>query len=147
MNEYKDSFSSLLKFCSDFATDAQGKGWNIQVMNFDAGGDPKTWPQQDTIGLSEFDLELNDGTIEISAMLVLSTWNDPNGFRLADQMNMLVNRLLPGCPIKLVNASTSALRGILAVRNGTHVAPPIDLEIRTAQGVMINLLSDQIWRP
>lgn len=147
MNEYKDTFSSLLKFCRDFATDMQGKGWNLEVHNFDAAGDPQTWPQHDVVGLSEFDFELDDGSIEVSAMIVLSTWDDPNGFRLADQMNQLVNRLLPGCPVKLFNASSGATRGIMAVRNGTRVAPPIDLTVRTAQGVMINLISDQIWRP
>lgn len=147
MNEYKDTFSSLLKFCRDFSTDMESKGWNLAVHNFDAAGDPQAWPQQDVVGLSEFDFELDDGTIDVSAMFVLSTWDDPNGFRLADQMNQLVNRLLPGCPIKLYNASNGQARGLMIVKNGTRVAPPIDLTTRTAQGVMVNLVSDQVLRP
>lgn len=146
-NEYRDTFASLLRFCKDFTTDATGYGWNLEVKNFDASGDPQTWPAQDCIGISEFDFELNDGTIEVSVMIILSTFEDTNNFRLTEQMNQLVNRLIPGQGVKLYNSTTGALRGHFAVRNGTRVAPPLDLETRTAQGVMVTLLSDQTLRP
>ena len=146
-NEYKDSFSSVIRFCADFAVDAAARGWNLEVKNFDAAGDPQTWPAQDCIGISEFDFELDDGTIEVNLMFILSTFGDTNNFRLTDQMNMLVNRLIPGQAVKLYNSTTGTLRGHFAVRNGTRVAPPLQLETRTAQGVMVKLLSDQTLRP
>ena len=146
-NEYKDSFSSVIRFCTDFATDAAARGWSLEVKNFDASNDPQNWPTQDCIGISEFDFELDDGTIEVNLMFILSTFEDTNNFRLTDQMNMLVNRLIPGQAVKLYNSTTGTLRGHFAVRNGTRVAPPLKLETRTAQGVMVKLLSDQILRP
>lgn len=146
MNEYRDTFSSMLRFCRDFAEEMKAFGWNLEVKNFDASGDPQTWPAQDCVGISEFDFELNDGTIEVSLMIILSTYEDTNNFRLTEQMNKLVNKVIPGGMIKLYDGSNGRTRGLFAVRNGTRVAPPLDLETRTAQGVMISLLSDQTLR-
>jgi hypothetical protein len=146
MNEYRDTFSSVLKFCRDFSDEMKGRGWNLTVVNFDAANDPQTWPTTDVVGVSEFDFELDDGTIGVSMMIILSTFEDTNNFRLIEIMNQLVNRLIPGKRVNLVDGSNGRTRGFLVVQNGTRVAPPLDLETRTAQGIMVSLLSDQTLR-
>jgi hypothetical protein len=124
----------------------KGRGWNLTVVNFDAANDPQTWPTTDVVGVSEFDFELDDGTIGVSMMIILSTFEDTNNFRLIEIMNQLVNRLIPGKRVNLVDGSNGRTRGFLVVQNGTRVAPPLDLETRTAQGIMVSLLSDQTLR-
>lgn len=146
MNEYRDTFSSVLKFCSDFAAEMSGRGWNLTVVNFDAANDPQTWPASDVVGISEFDFELDDGTIGVSMMVIISTVEDTNNFRLIEIMNQLVNKLIPGKRIQLVDGANGRVRGFLVAQNGTRVAPPLDLETRTAQGIMVSLLSDQTLR-
>jgi hypothetical protein len=146
MNEYRDTFSSVLKFCNDFAAEMKGRGWDMKVVNFDAANDPQTWPSSDVVGVSEFDFELDDGTIGVSMMLVISTVEDTNNFRLTEIMNQMVNKTIPGKRMSLVDGASGRTRGFLVVQNGTRVAPPLDLETRTAQGIMVNLLSDQTLR-
>ena len=146
MNEYRDTFSSVLKFCSDFAAEMKGRGWDLTVVNFDAANDPQSWPSGDVVGISEFDFEMDDGTIGVSMMLIISTFEDTNNFRLIEIMNQMVNKTIPTKRIPLVDGSNGRTRGFLVVQNGTRVAPPLDLETRTAQGIMVSLLSDQTLR-
>lgn len=147
MNEYRDTFASLIRFCQDFSTDMAASGFNLKVMNLDAMADPQEWPDQDVIGVAEFDFELDDGTIQVDLMVAVSTFEDTNNFRLNELLNHLVNRLLPNQRIKLLNANNGAARGFLYVRNGTRVAPPFKSTTRAIQPVMVSLLSDQILRP
>lgn len=146
MNEYRDSFASAIRFCRDFAEDMKAFGFDLDVMNFDAADSPEMWPNKDVIGLAEFNLELDDGIILIQNIFAVSTIEDTNNFRLNEIMNQLLNRLLPGSAIKLYDAKSGKLRGLLAIRNGTRAASPIATKTRTVQPIMVSLLSDQILR-
>lgn len=146
MNEYRDTFSSLLRFCTDFTLDMQGLGYDLEVINFDAAGEAQTWPKKDVVGLGEFNFELDDGFIMVQAVFAVSTYEDTNNFRLNEQMNQILNRLLPGGRIKLFDGSSGRQRGFLVVRNGTRVAPPLSSQTRTVQPVMVSLISDQTLR-
>lgn len=146
MNEYRDTFSSLLKFCSDFSASMKAQGVELKVMNLDAMGDPQEWPDQDVVGLAEFDFDLDDGTIEVSMMIAVSTVEDTNNFRLNQIINDLVNLLIPSRRINLYNATNGQLRGFMVVQNGTRVAPPMKTKTRAIQPIMVSLLSDQTLR-
>jgi len=146
MNEYRDSRASLIRFCRDFADEMVGRGIEMDVIDFDTAGEPQTWSKKDVIGIGEFTFTLNDGNIEIDVALGLSTVEDTNNFRLADLTNMLVNKLVPGMRIKLLNASSGQTRGFLAITNGTRVAAPFPSTTRTVQPIMISLISDQTLR-
>lgn len=146
MNEYRDTFASLIRFCQDFAAGMQGSGINLKVMNLDAINDPQEWPDQDVIGVAEFDFALDDGTIEVDMMVAVSTVEDTNNFRLNEIMNQLVNLVIPGRRINLYDGSNGRLRGFMAVQNGTRVAPPMKVKTRAIQGIMVSLLSDQTLR-
>lgn len=146
MNEYRDSRASVIRFCRDFADEMKGRGVEMDVVDFDTAGEPQTWPKKDVVGLGEFTFTLNDGNIEIDVALGLSTVEDTNNFRLADITNMLVNKLIPGMRIKLLNASSGQTRGFLVVTNGTRVAAPFPSKTRTVQPILISLISDQTLR-
>lgn len=146
MNEYRDSFASLMRFCRDFADEMVGAGYDLEVMNLDAAGGPSDWPKKDVIGVAEYTFTLNDGNIRVQNMFALSTVEDTNNFRLNDLMNRLVNKLIPGMRIKLLHATSGATRGFLVVTNGTRVTPPEPSKTRVIQPVMVSLLSDQILR-
>ncbi len=146
MNEYRDTFASLIRFCQDFALDMQGRGVNLKVMNLDAMNDPQEWPDQDVIGIAEFDFGIDDGTLGVDMMIAVSTVEDTNNFRLNDVMNQLVNLLIPGRRINLYDGANGKLRGFLAVQNGTRVAPPMKAKTRAIQPIMVSLLSDQTLR-
>lgn len=147
MNEYRDSRASLIRFCRDFADEMRGHGVDMDVIDFDTSGEPQTWPKKDVIGMGEFTFTLNDGSIEIDVALGLSTVEDTNNFRLADITNRLVNKLIPGMRIVLMNASSGQTRGFLGITNGTRVAAPFPSTTRTVQPIMISLISDQTLRP
>lgn len=147
MNEYRDTLSSLLRFCKDFADELNTQGYALQLLNLDAAGEPGVWPAADVVGFGEFNFELDDGTIKAEAAIGISTVGDDNNFRLDDIMNLLVNKLIPGSRIKLYNGSTGAVRGLLVVRNGTQVMPPVKTETRSIRPIMFSLLSDQTLRP
>jgi hypothetical protein len=146
MNEYRDTFSSLLAFCREFADEVRGIGYDLEVMNLDTAGTPAEWPKKDIIGLAEFTFTLSDGNIMVSNMFALSTVEDTNNFRLNDIMNRLLNKLIPGRRIKLVNASNGVTRGFLVVTDGTRVTPPERSGTRAIQPIMVSLLSDQTLR-
>ena len=146
MNEYRDTFASLIRFCGDFAQEAKGLGYDLEVMNLDAAGAPAEWPKKDVIGVAEYLLTLDDGNIVVTNMFVVSTVEDTNNFRLNDMLNRLLNKLIPGMRIKLLNASTGATRGFLAVTNGTRVTPPEKSGTRAIQPIMVSLISDQTLR-
>lgn len=146
MNEYRDSRASMIRFCRDFVNEASGLGIQMEVMDFDVAGEPQTWPKKDVIGIGEFTMTLDDGVIEVEVAIGLSTVEDTNNFRLADLTNMLLNKLVPGMRLKLLNASSGQTRGFLVVANGTRVAAPFPSTTRTIQPVLISLLSDQTLR-
>ena len=146
MHEYRDSYASMLRFCTDFKTEMDGSGFNLKVLNFDAAGEPGMWPKQDVVGMGEMDLTLNDGIIEIRLMFAVSTYDDLNGFRMSDLLDRLVNKLIPGMRFKMVNAVNGQTRGFFVVRNGTHVPPPLSTDTRNVQAVMVSLLCDQTVR-
>lgn len=146
MNEYRDSRASVIRFCRDFADEMLGRGIEMDVVDFDTAGEPQTWPKKDVIGIGEFTFTLDDGNIEVDVAIGLSTVEDTNNFRLADLTNMLVNKLIPGMRVKLLNASNGQTRGFLVVTNGTRVAAPLPTTTRSIQPIMISLLSDQTLR-
>lgn len=146
MNEYRDTFASLIRFCQDFSAEMQGNGVSLKVMNLDAMNDPQEWPDQDVIGIAEFDFALDDGTIGVDMMIAVSTVEDTNNFRLNEIMNRLVNLVIPGRRINLYDGENGRLRGYLAVQNGTRVAPPMKAKTRAIQPIMVSLLSDQTLR-
>lgn len=146
MNEYRDTFASLIRFCGDFADEVKGVGYDLEVMNLDAAGAPGEWPKKDVVGVAEYIFTLDDGNIAVSNMFVISTVEDTNNFRLNDMLNRLVNKLIPGMRIKLLNASSGQTRGYLSVTNGTRVTPPEKSGTRVVQPIMVGLLSDQTLR-
>lgn len=146
MNEYRDTFASVLRFCRDFSDEMKSHGFDLEVINFDAASSPQMWPNKDVVGVAEFNLELNDGTIEVQTIFAVSTIEDTNNFRMNEIVNYLLNSLLPGSAIKLYDAQTGKLRGRLAIRNGTRAASPSAMKTRAVQPIMVSLLSDQILR-
>lgn len=146
MNEYRDSFASLMRFAKEFSDEMVGAGYSLDVMNLDAAGGPSEWPKKDIIGVAEYTFTLDDGHIRVQTMFAVSTIEDTNNFRLNDIMNRLVNKLVPNMRIKLLNATSGATRGFLVVTNGTRVTPPEPSKTRVIQPIMVSLLSDQILR-
>ena len=146
MNEYRDTFASLIRFCGEFAEEVKGLGYDLEVMNLDAAGAPNEWPRKDVIGVAEFLLTLDDGNIVVTNMFVVSTVEDTNNFRLNDLLNRLLNKLIPGMRVKLVSANSGQTRGFLVVTNGTRVTPPEKTGTRAIQPIMVSLLSDQTVR-
>ena len=146
MNEYRDTFASLLRFCRDFSDEMKAYGYDLEVINFDASESPQMWPERDVVGIAEFEFELDDGSILVQNIFAVSTFEDTNNFRLNEIMGLLTNKVIPGSRMKLYDANSGKVRGFLIVRNGTRVASPIATKTRAVQPVMVSLLSDQTVR-
>lgn len=143
MNEYQDTHSSLLRFAKDFSDELQNFGFDFATENLDAFAEPKLWPEGDLLGIKEFTFTVDDQFIQISAMLIVSTQQDKNHFKLAKVLNLGLNHLLPGKLLDVFDANSGAKRGWMVVQNGTEVAAPIESDTRSMQPIIFSLLSDR----
>jgi len=143
MNEYRDVHASILKFCTDFSAEMVPFGHVLSVENLDAFAEPNNWPNRDLIGPKEFHISIDEKVLRLETMIIISTINDRNLFRLAELVNYCLNHFLPGKALPLYDAVSGAKRGQLIVANGTEVVPPLAAEARTMQPIMVNLISDR----
>lgn len=142
---YENFKSSILRFCTQFATDMQAQGLaSMMPINFDAHADINELPESDLIGPKEFGVETDQGTFVISTMIGVSTLNDTNLFRLDKIIDQLFKRLMPDEMIPLVNAETGAQMGWMKAMNGTAVLPVVQTKTRPLKFVAVSLGTDRL---
>lgn len=132
----RDLYSSILRFCADFAEEH-----SIQVVNFDAYADDEGLPQDDVIGMSSLSWEVNDQLVQASVMIGICTKDDTNLFTLMDLIAHLYEKLLPTMKIRILNADSGEEGGWLIVENGTKAMPIGGSMARPMQYIMVGLAS------
>ena len=136
MSHYNDIWASIVKFCQTFAT----ANAPLTVVNLDAHADLTSLPTSDIIGPKNYMLDYNEGTQVASVMLVVSTLDDENLFRLDGLMGKLYQQLTPGKTIPFINADTGATMGVLKIMDGTSVSPVARTNSRPVKFVGIDLV-------
>lgn len=145
MNEYQNIEASILRWASDFAEQVSAlSGPPMVALNLDAYANPKSWPEQDFIGVSELMINLPAGGLPSAKLAyVISTRDDPNLHRMSSLVNMLVNALHPPAHITLLNSSTGVEEGKLHVLGNIKVDATVETETQPAKPVFVSLRSDQ----
>lgn len=144
MAEYANFHSSLLRFCKVFADDRNTFGCEIEVVNFDAYASIEDLPRKDLIGVSNYQLTVEDEAHEIEAMIGISTIEDTNNFRLADFADKLLQKLMPETIIPVVEADTGIQTGIMTVTGGTKVMAVTGSSLRPGIFIHIRALSRRL---
>ncbi|HYG34262.1 MAG TPA: hypothetical protein VEC99_05735 [Clostridia bacterium] len=138
----KDIHASLLKFCSDYASNHEG----MTVVNFDAHADDTTLPANDVIGLAGLSVTAADRFLSIKALIGISTLNDTNLFRLAEKIAELFERLMPESRIDVVDAATGEVKGWMIAMDGTTMLASEGTKARPLQHVAVSLGAAQDFR-
>ena len=144
MAEYTNFHSSLLRFCKLFADDRNSFGDNLAVVNFDAHSEIEDLPKQDVIGVSNYQLTVEEEGHEIEAMIGVSTVEDTNNFRLADQVDRLLQQLMPESIIPVVEPGTAIQVGIMTIAAGTKAMPVSGSALRPGVFIHIRALSRRV---
>lgn len=140
-NVYRDIQASLIRFCRDF-----GDLHNLGFVNLDAHTEPETWPDQDFIGIGELNVDISD-TDEVTLSFAMSTKDDAYLLRMSELINHLLNELLPGSSIPLLDAETGEQFALLMITDGVRVGPPLKTESQPLQPIMVRMLSNFPHRP
>lgn len=142
-NPYRNIQSSLLRFCSDFAAEMGNFGYAMTKVNLDAKGSPKEWPAENFIGVSDIQYDFDESVVQVTLAFVISTVEDMNLHRMDEIINHLVERLLVGSRVLIVDALSGAPLGHLTVANGLRVGVIANTDTQPAKPVFVRLISDQ----
>lgn len=146
MNEYRDVHTSLLHFVASNCRELQTQGFDLTALNLDAFANPTDWPAGDFLALSEFMMDTDGKTIEGASAIVVSTKDDMNLRRMAKLVNILLDQLLPGKSIPVLDSVSGALRGRIYMVGSTRVSSVVNTETQPAQPIFIRFRSDQTFR-
>ena len=138
MNEFRDTQSSLMKFAAEFAAPR-----GLLAINLDNFANPMEWPEGDFIAIAEFQMDIDHPFVMPALAFVISTKEDTNLFRMAELVNELLNELLPGKRIKMIDATSGVTRGWLSVLNQTRVGTVEQTDSQPARPIMVRFKSDQ----
>ena len=141
---YRNIQTSLLRFCSDFATEMTNFGYDLTKVNLDAKATPQEWPKQSFIGVSDAQYDFDERMIEVTLAFVISTVDDENLFKMDELINRLLNKLMVGSRIRIYDAVNGAPLGHLVAANGMRVGTILNTESQSAKPIFIRLISDQM---
>lgn len=147
MNEYRDIHASLLRFISGFCTELNQFGYNLTPLNLDAFANPTAWPEGDFVGLAEFQLESDGKLPEVMAAIVVSTREDANLMRMVDLTNRVMNKLIPGMAVTIVDAKVGTPRGRLYVIGSVRAGSVQNTDSQPALPVMLRFKADRALSP
>ena len=144
MAEYANFHSSLLRFCKAFADDQNSFGENLEVINFDAIAEIEDLPKKDLIGISNYQLTVDEEAHEIEAMVGISTIEDANNFRRATFVDKLLKKLSPESRIIVVEADTGVPLGHMTITAGTKVMAVSGSSLRSGIFIHFRALSRRL---
>jgi hypothetical protein len=146
MNEYRDIYKSLFRFCHEFTHQMFYEGPQLDVVNMEAYATPQDWPAHDFIGIDEIRVEFLDAhQIDVYSLFVVSTRDDKNLMRMNDIVNQFVSQVIPSrSRIPIYDSESGLVRGHLVVRNGTRVEAPMFTVTQAARPIFVSLTSDQM---
>lgn len=141
-NHYRTIHAALLRHCALAARKLTETGLqNVQVVNLDAFTDEAQWPAEDFVGLAEFHLTI-DSIYEGSAIVSLALAEDTNLLRSAQYIELMLDDLLPNSNISVVNLTTGEVEGMLLIKGGVQVAPPMATKTRPLIPIMFAFTSN-----
>lgn len=140
---YADAQASLFAFCRELVSDlSPSVSDDLAVVKFDAYADPQDLPETDLIGPFQFQIDIDEGMLVVSWMLLISTQQDTNLFRLDEMVSHALGRLLPDSRLPLVAGDGSGQKGFMTVMNGGQVMPVDTSANRPMKAIAIQMGTD-----
>lgn len=123
-NYYEDVKASLLVFCRARVAELNPSvSTNLAVEYFDAKADPALMPETDLIGPYQFEMDDDGQLITVRTMILLSTIDDENLFRLDALVGRTYAKLRPDMEIPLIDSGTGVRKGRFYILPGVSVLP------------------------
>ena len=130
---YKNVVSSLQKFVTDFQAERMS---DAEYIAWDAHAQIMELPSTDGIGLAGVGLaEEGKNEWEIIFGVAVTTWEDPNLFRMTDLISDLFDRLAPETTVPVVDADTGAVLSWMVLTPPCAITPVGRHEVRAVQAV------------
>lgn len=147
-DQYNNVQASLFSFCNTLISSYKPSiSDTLSIEKLDAFADPSKLPEHDIVGPMHFQMSVYEGLLEVETMIVFSTVNDRNLFRLDEMIGKTFERLLPGSTIPLVRASDGTKIGQFTLKNGTSVLPVDNSANRPVKAIAIQLALDLAMTP
>lgn len=144
MADLEDFRSSMVRFCSNFASEMKAAGVaDLQVVDFDAHADMDSLPSSDIIGPSGFSLTSDEGNHEIDCRFGISTFEDVNNFRLYRMLNRLYKLLEPDSMIPIYDAETGQQLGVAKLMNGTRLLGVAKTKLRPLAFIQTSMVTPE----
>lgn len=147
MNEYRDVHASLLRFVAQFCAELNQFGFNLTPLNLDAFANPTDWPAGDFVGLAEFVMDTDGKLVDVMAAIVVSTREDVNLMRMTDLTNRVLNKVMPGSAITVVDAKAGTPRGRLYVTGNVRAGAVQNTVSQPALPIMLRFKADRALSP
>ena len=129
-NHYPNIQGSLMRHCALLAQKLSALSMGQFVpMNLDAFTDEDAWPKEHFIALGEFRLSMDD-VYEGSAIIGIGLKEDTNLLRSAELVGKILDEMLPNHHITVVDLTTGDPIGLLLIKGGVTVAPPLRTKTR-----------------
>lgn len=113
---------------------------DIEIMNIDDFADIHEIPMNDFIILRHFNLDINDGNVEVSFNVGISTYSDANNHRLAKLISYVYGRYMTG-KAQYVLDEEGEVKATLTSTDGTFVNLMSKSEMRSTQYITVVALS------
>lgn len=117
-----------------------GLSSDIEVMNMDDFSDIHEIPMNDFIILRHFNLDINEGNVEVSFNIGVSTYSDGNNHRLSKIISYVYGRYLPG-KAQYVLDKNGNVKANMTFTDGTMINYMSKSEMRSTQYITVVALS------
>lgn len=144
MSYYTDIQNSLIAFCKSKAEQyiADGHSTDIKQIKFDTYGNPSLLPETDLIGPFMTQITDEGKLVYVETMILVSTIQDTNLFRMDEMVDDLYESLRPEKYIPLLNSETGAEIGQFFVSGGTSIMPVEQTAGRPMKAIALSLMLD-----
>lgn len=138
MYVYENLYSSIIKVAQQIITDIRSEGVsaNLEFINWDANVEVKTLPKVDLLGIRHFNVWPENGIIHCGVGFGVSTYEDTNLFRHTQIIARVFNAVKMGTGYRLVEALTGTDVTFMRVKDGAHVPPILQTDVRQIQFVI-----------
>lgn len=117
-----------------------GLSKDIEIMNMDDFSDIHEIPMNDFLLFRHFNLDINDGTVDVSFNLGVSTYSDGNNHRLSKIISYLYGRYMPG-KAQYILDENGLEKATITFTDGTLINYMSKSEMRSTQFITVVALS------
>jgi len=113
---------------------------DIEIMNMDDFADIHEIPMNDFIILRHFNMDIDEGTVNVMFNVGVSTYSDGNNHRLSKLISYIYGRYMPGKAQSVLDRDGN-IKGTITFTDGTLINYMSKSEMRSTQYITVVALS------